>query len=62
VGGTIWSIAVIVGPIILAGVMLFAVLTNRRRSAAERERTERGSKALYEQLDREDKARHEQDR
>lgn len=54
--GTFWGIMTIVGPILLGLVLLWALLHNRR-SRAEKARTERATRELYEQLDREDKER-----
>lgn len=48
----------VVGPILLAAVLLYAILSNRKkRSAADLAETERGTRALREELNREDKAR-----
>jgi len=56
--GTFWAIMTVVGPILLGFALLWALLHNRR-SAQEKARTERATRELYEQSDREDKARDE---
>jgi len=45
-----------IGGIALAAVLLFAVLTNRRRSPAAEKWTEQKTHDLYKKIDREDKA------
>jgi len=45
-----------IGGLALAAVLLFAVLSNRRRSAAAEEWTEQATHDLYRDIDREDKA------
>ena len=54
--GTFWGLMTIVGPILLALALLWALLHNRR-SSQQKARTERATRELYEQSDREDKAR-----
>ncbi len=44
-----------IGGIVLALVLLYAVLANRRRSRADVQRTEEATKDLYERVDRQDK-------
>lgn len=51
----IWAVVTIGGPVILAVVLIWAILNNRR-SKAEVERTERATARLYEVQDRSDKA------
>jgi hypothetical protein len=41
----------IVGPILLAAVILYAVITNSRRSKAQRDLTERATREQYEKPD-----------
>lgn len=54
--GEIWSIVIIGGPILLALVLLYALLRNRtQRNQAPMDVTERGTRELREQLDRDDK-------
>ena len=43
------------GGVVLALVILFAIIANRRRSANDVRRTEEATHALHEQIDREDK-------
>lgn len=51
----IWPVITILGPIVLAVAIIWAILNNRRSKAAEA-RTEAATRELYEQQDREDKA------
>ena len=44
-----------IGGFLLAAVLLYAVLANRRRSRADVQRTEAATKDLYARVDREDK-------
>ena len=44
-----------IGGIVLAAVLLYAVIMNRRRSRADEQRTEEATKDLYARVDREDK-------
>lgn len=54
----LYGVMVVVGPVLLAAVILYAVVSNRRKnSPAEVARTERATKELREELDREDKSR-----
>lgn len=54
--GGLWSIVTIVGPIVLALVLLYALLRNRRHSSrAEIERTEQATRRLHEEIAREEK-------
>ena len=54
--GWLWSLATILGPILLIGVILWAVLRNRQGGPREIERAERGAKELREDIE-EDEAR-----
>ncbi|PTQ10957.1 hypothetical protein CLG96_11335 [Sphingomonas oleivorans] len=53
----LWSLITIIGPILLAVALIWAVIANRNRSPAQRERTERGTAELYDRIDREEKDR-----
>jgi len=55
-GSGFWSIATILGPLILIAVIIRAVLRNRT-TPEEDARTERGTRELYDQLDAEEKER-----
>ena len=44
-----------IGGIVLALVLLYAVMKNRQRSAADIQRTEEATKDLYARVDRQDK-------
>ena len=47
-GGISWGLQTIIGAVILAAVLLWAVLRNRP-SRAERDRTEAATRELYEE-------------
>ena len=51
-GGASWAIMTIVGPLILAGVLLWVLLKNRKRRPREDERTEQATRDLYREEDR----------
>ena len=56
--GGLWSVMTVVGPIILALVILYALFRNRKASSdQEIARTERGTRELREELNREDTRR-----
>jgi len=57
--GGLWGIAIVIGPILLALVLLWAIIRNRQ-SRADRQRTEDATRELYEQSDRESKRRDHQ--
>jgi hypothetical protein len=46
-GGFNWTLLTIIGPALLAVVILWALLRNRGASRGERERTEQGTRDLY---------------
>ena len=50
-GGLNWSIITIVGPLLLAVVVLWALLRNRKSTRADVERTERATRELYKEED-----------
>lgn len=50
----LWSLITIVGPILLAAVLIFAYVRNRQQPKSEVDRSERGARELREQIDRED--------
>jgi hypothetical protein len=50
-GGINWSIINIVGPLLLALVILWAMLKNRKSSRSEVERTEEATRELYKKED-----------
>jgi hypothetical protein len=56
-GGFNWSIITIVGPILLAAVLIWALMRNRK-SGADSDTTERETHRVY---DEEEKARREED-
>ncbi|MET0268837.1 MAG: hypothetical protein ABW173_00285 [Sphingomonas sp.] len=47
----LWGLITIVGPILLAAAILYAVVTNRRRTKAQVDRTERATREQYERTD-----------
>jgi hypothetical protein len=50
-GGFNWSMITIVGPLLLAAVILWALLKNRKSSRSEIERTEQATRELYKKED-----------
>ncbi len=48
-GGFNWTLLTIVGPALLAVVILWALLKNRGASRADKDRTEQATHRLYEQ-------------
>ena len=46
-GGFNWAIMSIVGPLLLAGALLWVVLRNRRKRPGEVDRTEDATRELY---------------
>jgi flagellar basal body-associated protein FliL len=48
----LWIAITILGPLLLAGVMLWSLLRNRKQSAAQKDRTERATHDLYAEEDR----------
>lgn len=47
----LWGVITIVGPILLAAALLYAIVTNRKRSKAQRDLTERATREQYERTD-----------
>lgn len=45
--GGFWSIITIVGPIVLAAVLLWALLRNRKTTPREDDRTDRATRDVY---------------
>jgi hypothetical protein len=56
--GLSWALMNIVGPLILAAVLLWAMLRNRKASPAEIERTEQATRSLYREEDQAHRAEH----
>ncbi|HEY9554157.1 hypothetical protein [Allosphingosinicella sp.] len=50
--GAGWFIMTVVGPLVLAGVLLWVLLRNRKRTPREDERTEQATRDLYREEDR----------
>lgn len=50
-GGLSWSLLTVIGPLVLAAVILWAVLRNRT-SRREKDRTEQATRDLYNAEDR----------
>jgi hypothetical protein len=50
-GGINWSLITIVGPLLLALVVLWALLKNRKSSRSDIERTEQATRDLYKKED-----------
>ncbi len=56
--GNLWGLATILGPLLLAVVIAWALMRNRKRETPEDvARTEAATHRLYEQEDREDHQR-----
>jgi ABC-type nickel/cobalt efflux system permease component RcnA len=55
--GNLWSLATIIGPILLAAAILWALMRNRRQRPEEIARSERAVHDNYERTDREDHER-----
>ncbi len=56
--GVLYGLVTIGGPILLAAVLIFVIISNRRhRSPKELARTEAATRELHQQLDAEDKYR-----
>jgi hypothetical protein len=54
--GVMWGLVTIGGPILLAAVLIFVMMSNRRhRSPEELARTEAATRELHRQMDAEDK-------
>lgn len=56
--GGFWSIALILGPILLLAVIVWAFLRNRGASRATTERAERGAAELRAEIERGDPPPH----
>lgn len=52
-GGIGWGLQTIIGATILAAVLLWLVLRNRKVTPEEKQRTEEGTRKVYEEEDRE---------
>ena len=50
--GGIWSIAIILGPILLIGAIIWAFLRNRGASSSTTARAERGAEELRDEIER----------
>ena len=55
--GWFWSLATILGPILLIGAILWAYLRNRKPSREEIDRAERGARDLREELEEDEALR-----
>jgi hypothetical protein len=56
--GSLWSLATILGPILLAAAIVWALMRNRRRDTPQDvARTEAATHELYDRIDAEDHAR-----
>ncbi|MCR5870260.1 MULTISPECIES: hypothetical protein [unclassified Sphingomonas] len=55
-GGGLWGVMTILGPIILAAVILWAIFNNRT-TKREKERTEDATRAMYDAQNEEDTRR-----
>jgi len=57
--GWLWSLATILGPILLIGVILYAMMRNRGGSRNEVARAERGAVEFREELERDPEYKEE---
>jgi cbb3-type cytochrome oxidase subunit 3 len=57
--GWLWSLATILGPILLIGAIIYAFLRNRGGSRSEVRRAERGAVELREDLQRDPEYKEE---
>lgn len=55
-GGGLWSVMTILGPIVLAAVLLWAILHNRT-SKRQKQRTEEATREMYDAQNKEDTLR-----
>ena len=53
--GSLWGVLTVVGPILLAAIIIWAILNNRR-SPSDEAHTEAATRRMYDEQDREDKA------
>ena len=53
--GSLWGVMTVVGPILLAAVIIWAILNNRR-SPRDEAHTEAATRQMYDEQEREDKA------
>ncbi len=47
----LWGLITIIGPILLAAAILYAIVTNRKRSKEQRNLTEHATREQYERTD-----------
>ena len=59
-GGGSWGILTIIGPLLLAAVLLWVLLRNRKARRIDVDRTEQGTRDLYRE--EEEKRRNGEDR
>jgi len=52
-GGSIWAVVIVLGPIIFALVLLYAILNNRQ-TRAQKQRSEEAARELREEIARDD--------
>jgi len=56
--GSLWLLVTVVGPILLAAALAYAIFRNRQETRpGDEERSDRAVKALRDQLNREDEER-----
>jgi hypothetical protein len=53
--GWLWTLATIVGPLLLIGAIVWAYLRNRRASPGEIARAERGARELREEIEEDER-------
>lgn len=59
-GGSLWGVMTIVGPLLFAAIALFVIISNKRRSnPRDIARTEAATHELHQQINAEDVAREQ---
>lgn len=59
-GGSLWGVMTIVGPLLFAAIALFVIISNKRRSSPrDIARTETATQELHREINAEDAAREQ---
>ena len=53
--GGLWSVMTVIGPIVLAGALIWGIVSYRQRSRASQAHTEAATKNLYRQAAKEER-------
>lgn len=59
--GGFWSLLTVLGPLILGGVIIWAIMKNRKEPQREIDRTERATHDLYKAQDEQDNPHRKDD-